>query len=163
MERGDRGAWKMSSGQSQTHDEVRSLLDELVNVKEMLREASRQLLRIERRVVAAFPGVAANSSRTGKGRSRQRSRLDERAARQVIADLKAAVAKGEQVEVKLRDYSVKPDLQLVAGILGMTNTKLPPKDELIRRISTRLRQSVSVTAGIHNVTGFAESDKENVP
>jgi hypothetical protein len=75
--------------------------------------------------------------------------LDEPAARNVIAHLKRQVAKGEQIETELKRYLVKPDLQMVARILGMTNAKLPPKDQLVRQISTRLRQSVSVTAGFH--------------
>jgi hypothetical protein len=76
-------------------------------------------------------------------------RLDEQSAEQVIAGLKERVAKGEQIEPELKGYLVKPNLQMVARSLGMTNTKLPPKNELVRRIATRIRQSVSVTRGFH--------------
>jgi hypothetical protein len=130
------------------HDEIRLLVQELADVKEVLRENSRQLLRIERRVKAAFPAIAV-SVRTARSSSGKRTHLDEPAARNVIAHLKQQVAKGEQIETELKRYLVKPDLQMVARILGMTNTKLPPKDQLVRQISTRLRQSVSVTAGFH--------------
>lgn len=130
-------------------DDVRALLEELGAIKEILREASRQLLRIERRVRAAIPGTAgASADRIRQSGSGKKLHLNEQTARQVIENLKERVSKGEQVETQLRDYSVKPDLQIFARILGMTNTKLPPKDELVRRISTRLRQSVSVTTGI---------------
>lgn len=134
-----------------TQDDVRSLLEELGAVKEIIREVSRQLLRMERRVRAAIPDTAgASADRIGRSDSGKRPHLNEQAARQVIENLKERLSKGEQVETQLRDYSVKPDLQTFARILGMTNTKLPPKDELVRRISTRLRQSVSVTTGIHD-------------
>jgi hypothetical protein len=131
-----------------SQDEIRLLVQELADVKELLRENSRQLQRIERQVKVAFPSAAA-SVRTARTSSGKRTHLDEPAAQKVIAHLKEQVVKGEQIETELKRYLVKPDLQIVARILGMTNTKLPPKDELVRRISTRLRQSVSVTAGFH--------------
>jgi|SRR5271163_1659578 len=140
----------MSNLLSEGQGDILLFLEELAGVKELLRESSRQLVRIERRVKAAFPGVNATQSRTVRPVSSGRSRLDEVSALAVIDDLKAKASKGEQIEAKLRDYSVKPELQIIARILGMTNAKLPPKDELVKRISTRLRQSVSVAAGMHN-------------
>jgi hypothetical protein len=128
--------------------EILLLVKELADVKEVLRESSRQLLRIERRVKAAFP-TAAPPDRVGRSTAKKKQRLDELLARQVIDDLKVRASKGEQIEIELRGYLVKPDLQILARMLGMTNAKLPPKDELVRRISTRLRQSVAVTAGFH--------------
>jgi hypothetical protein len=139
-------------------DEIRLLVKELAEIKGVLQESSRQLLRIERRVTAAFP-TTAPSERTGRSASEKRRYLDEQAAHHVIANLKVRASKGEQIETELRGYVVKPDLQFVARILGMTNTKLPPKDELVRLISTRLRQSASVTAGFHEGatnSGYAE-------
>ena len=136
----------MSSNPSNPNqDEIRSLLEELRTVKEILGEVSRQLLRMERRVRAAVP----SPNRIGQAGSRKRPHLNEETARQVIEKLKETVSKGGQVETQLRDYSVKPDLQTFAKLLGMTNTKLPPKDELVRRISARLRQAVLVTSRIH--------------
>jgi hypothetical protein len=49
---------------------------------------------------------------------------------------------------------------LIAKALGMTNDKLPPKDELVRRISTRIRQSASVTTGIQ---GAIRNDSPELP
>ncbi|MDE2475538.1 MAG: hypothetical protein KGO48_10865, partial [Alphaproteobacteria bacterium] len=83
--------------------------------------------------------------RSGVPKSRQ---LTEESAKNLIDGLKGRISKGEQIERELGTYPVKPDLQMVARVLGMTNAKLPPKDELIARISTRLRQSVSLTSGI---------------
>ena len=129
---------------SPNQNDIRSLLEELGAVKEILRELSRQLLRMERRVRVAIPATAGASPNRMK-----RPHLNEQTARQILEKLKERVSKGEQVEAQLREYSVKPDLQTFAKLLGMTNTKLPPKDELVRRISTRLRQAVSVTSRIH--------------
>ena len=144
-------------------NDARLLLQELADIKEVLRETSRQLLRIERRIKASFPVVAAGSSRIGRSVAEKKAQLDEHTVQQVIAGLKERVSKGEQIEAYLRNYRVKPDLQLVARVLGMTNAKLPPKDELVRRISTRLRQSVSVTTGFHEETTTFKNDSEKVP
>jgi hypothetical protein len=148
----------MSTLIDEADDEIRLLVQELANVKESMREASRQLLRIERRIAAAFPGAVTRTSR--KSSVRNKPRLDEAKAEELIRILKGKIEKGEQIERELGQYSVKPELQIVARILGLTNVKLPPKDELVRRISTRLRQSVSVSTGFHeeprpfrNVTG----------
>jgi hypothetical protein len=138
----------MSDNLPDDADDIRSMLDEIGAIKEILRDLSRQLLRIERRVKASFQSNARLSADQGAGR-KERS-LNEQSAGQVIEKLKEKVSKGEQVETQLKQYSVKPDLQIIARLLGMTNTKLPPKDELIRRISTRLRQSVSVITGIRD-------------
>jgi len=134
-------------------EEIRLLIKELADVKEVLQQNSRQLLRIERQLKALFPD-AAPAPRNGNGRSTSTSKpankrqpLDEPVARRVIDDLKIRASKGEQIEAELRGYVVKPDLQMLARILGMTNAKLPPKDELIKRISSRLRQSAAVTSG----------------
>jgi hypothetical protein len=132
-----------SSGRDDT--DILLFAEELAEVKALLREASRQLLRIERRVTAAFPGAISKRSRTKQ--SSEKRGLDEAAAQLLIDRLKDSAAKGEQIEEKLRDFAVKPELQFIARILGMTNSKLPPKDELVRRISTRIRQSASLRSG----------------
>jgi hypothetical protein len=127
---------------------LRLLLKELAEVKEVLQESSRQLLRIERQVKAALSS-AAPADQARRPAARKKQHLDESVARQLLAELKVRASKGEQIEVELKGYLVKPDLQILARMLGMTNAKLPPKDELVRRISTRLRQSAIVTAGFH--------------
>jgi len=139
---------------SPKQDDVRALLDDLAAIKEALRDISRQLLRIERRAKLAIPVTPGTAAVQTRGfATEQRPRLNEDTAQKLVDDLKDKVSRGEQVETRLKSYSVKPELQVVARILGITNTKLPPKDELIRRISTRLRQSVSVMTGIHTAAG----------
>jgi hypothetical protein len=139
-------------------EEVQLLVQELTSIKEIIREASRQLARIERRIRAAFPSVASEIRGRERARSNKGPHLNEQSAQGVIAALKASATKGEQIENLLRDYSVRPDLQMVARALGMTNAKLPPKDELVRRISTRIRQSVSVAAGFQEETAAFKKD-----
>jgi hypothetical protein len=147
---------------NQSEHEGGVLLKELSDIKEILREISRELLRIERRVKAAFPGSAA-VGRNGRSSARKKPKLDEQSARELLNTLKDRVSNGEQIETELRGYLVKPDLQMLARILGMTNAKLPPKDQLVSRISTRLRQSVSVTRGIYQAASSSKSSDEKVP
>ena len=99
--------------------------------------------RIERRVKAALP---PSRQTTKADRS---SPMDETAARRMVDRLTERAKGGEQIESELRRMTVKKELAILARNLGMTNTRLPPKDDLVRRISTRLRQRASVVSGIH--------------
>jgi hypothetical protein len=117
-----------------------ALTHELREIKDLLKDISRELSRIERRAEVVFP-------KAPKGTRSKTAPLDEEAARALVAHLTEKVGRGEDVDPTLRGYKVKPDLQAIASILGMTNAKLPPKAELVQRISTRLRQSSSVKHG----------------
>lgn len=132
------------SPSSSREDDILLILEELSDVKATLKQASQQMLRIERRVKAALPKSASVNSAARA----TRVRLNDVSAITVISSLKEMLANGQDIERKLFDYSVKPDLQSIARALGMTNTKLPSKDELVRRIAARLRQGVSVSAGL---------------
>lgn len=126
------------------------LLEELGEVKGTLRDISQKVLRIERLVRVILPEPQGGKRIREKGaRARQPAKMDEQTAQRLIGKLKESAAKGEQIEGQLRGHPIKPDLQAIARALGMTNVKLPPKDDLIKRISSRLRQSVSVSMGIH--------------
>ena len=122
-------------------EELELLALEISEAKSILREMSQQMSRIERRVRAALPS-------TGSARKGPRERLDANSIRTVIIRLTECARSGKQIENELRRMTVKDELALLARELGMTNTKLPPKDDLIRRISTRLRQRASVESGI---------------
>ena len=135
-------------------DELELMALELSELKGILRELSQQVLRIERRVKAALPAPQKQS------KSNPRQRLDESTARRTISRLRERARDGEQIESELRDMTVKNELAVMARELGMTNAKLPPKDDLVRRISTRLRQSASVVSSIHE--GVRE-DSEGLP
>lgn len=125
-----------------------SLLSEIDEVKELLRETSRQIRRIERRITASLPKSESTKSGGSKSREVGPRKIDERTTLEIIEELKKRAANGEQIEARLRSLTVKPELQSIARMLGMTNTKLPPKADLIRSISTRVRQGVSVATGI---------------
>ena len=135
----------------QDQEDLFFLLEELSEVNETLRDISHKVLRIERRVKAVLPPPQGGKRDPKKGgRAVRPAKMDEQTARQLIGQLKESAAKGEQIERQLRGHPIKPDLQAIARVLGMTNVKLPPKDELIRRISSRLRQSVAVSTGIRD-------------
>ena len=127
---------------AENQDELELLVLELSEIKGSLRELSQQVLRIERRIRAVLPAPEKPS------KSKHRQRLDGSTARYTIGRLTESAKKGEQIESELRNMTVKGELAVMARELGMTNTKLPPKDDLVRRISTRLRQSASVVGGI---------------
>lgn len=128
---------------AENQDELEPILLELSEIKGVLRELSQQVLRVERRVKSVLPATEKSP------KSKRRQHLDTTAARLTIGRLTERAKEGVQIENELRNMTVKGELAVMARELGMTNTKLPPKDDLIRRISTRLRQSASVVSGIH--------------
>lgn len=134
-------------------EELKLLTLELSEVKNILRELSQQILRVERRVRVALP-----SSQKPLG-SNGRKQLDKSAVSSTISQLTERAKKGEQIEDELRHMTVKNGLAVLARELGMTNTKLPPKDELIRRISTRIRQRAHVVYGIREAVTVREDSK----
>ncbi len=127
---------------AEDRNELEYLALELSEVKGVLRELSQQLLRIERRLRAALP-PPDKSAQPARGK-----RIDEDAARRLIDRLTERAGAGERIESELRRMTVKGELTALARSLGMTNARLPPKDDLVRRISTRLRQGASVASGI---------------
>ena len=134
-------------------EELKLLALELSKVKNILHELSQQMLRIERRV-----RVALSSYQKPPG-SNSPKQLDKRAVSGAISQLTERAKKGEQIEDELRGMTVKNGLAVLARELGMTNTKLPPKDELIRRISTRIRQRAHVVYGIREAVTVREDSK----
>ena len=134
-------------------EELKLLALELSKVKNILHELSQQMLRIERRV-----RVALSSYQKPPG-SNSLKQLDKSAVSGAISQLTERAKKGEQIEDELRHMTVKNGLAVLARELGMTNTKLPPKDELIRRLSTRIRQQASVVYGIREAVGVREDTK----
>ena len=127
---------------AEDRNELERLALELSEVKGVLRELSQQLLRIERRLRTALP-PPDKSAQPARGK-----RIDEDAARRLIDRLTERAGAGERIESELRRMTVKGELTALARNLGMTNARLPPKDDLVRRISTRLRQGASVAGGI---------------
>jgi hypothetical protein len=122
-------------------EDMESVLLELMEVRDTLKAIQQQTSRMERRLKVAM-GVGSQASKQNRPHLRQED------ARSVIQSLRGQLESGVQIERELQKYSVKPDLQYIASELGLTNAKLPPKDELVRRISTRLRQAAAISAGI---------------
>ena len=124
--------------------DIELLLLEISELRGVLRELSQQVLRIERRVRAVLP--------QSEIRGRRQTQVRQ-SATSIIRKLTERARDGVEIEKDLRRMTVKHELATLARELGMTNTKLPPKDQLIRRISARIRQKVSVTSGIRDGVG----------
>ena len=134
-------------------NELSLVARELLDVKENLRELSRQLVRIERLMQAALPPEEKSAA------PNRRQKLDDGAARRAIDSLKEKAIEGTPIEDELRRMTVKNELVVIASELGLTNTKLPPKDGLVRLIATRIRQSAIVARGFRS----AYEEKEARP
>ena len=127
-------------------EQLEMLALELSEVKDTLQEMSRQLRRIERRANVVLPPPE-------KEKKRGRSRIDEKAVRETIDRLTESARKGERIEAALRRMTVKNELAVIASKLGMTNARLPPKDELVRSLAARIRQSAMVRDGFAKAVG----------
>lgn len=128
-------------------DELKLLAQEISEIKIILREVSQQISRIDRRVRAALPPPRQPAIKNTP------KRLEEKKAPVIISRLTKCARDGEQIEDELRRMNVKDELSVLARELGMTNTKLPPKNDLVRRISTRIRQRASIKIGIPGEVG----------
>lgn len=128
---------------NEQQDELELLAQEISEVKCILREVSQQISRIDRRVRAALP-----SSESLVGKTPPKC-LETKETHTIVTELTKRAGAGEQIEHALTRMNVKGELSVLARELGMTNKKLPPKHDLVRRISTRIRQRASVQAGIH--------------
>lgn len=124
-------------------EELELLAIELSEVRDILRELSQQVLRIERRVQASLPRSAKKQAKVSG-----RKKVNETDVWHIIDELTESAKKGEQIEKELRRMTVKGGVAVLAKTLGLMNSKQPPKDELIRRVSTRLRQRAAVQNGI---------------
>lgn len=124
-------------------NDLESLALEISEIKNILRELSQQILRIDRRVRVVLP-----SPEKFVDKKSARPRLEAKSACAIVSRLTKHARDGEQIEDELRRMNVKDELSILARELGMTNTKLPPKHDLVRRIATRIRQRASVEIGI---------------
>ncbi len=127
---------------SKDREEVELLALEISELRGVLREISQQVLRIERRIRSILPHSEVGA------RPRLGTHRERHFDKNIINHLTERAKEGAQIENELRRMTVKHELAKVARELGMTNTKLPPKDDLIRRIATRIRQRASVADGI---------------
>jgi len=118
--------------------ELASLAKEISDLKHILRDVSEQISRIDRRLTAVLPSPAKPTKKN------VRKPPETNDADSIVNRLTERAIEGEQIENELRRMKVKGELSVLAKTLGMTNTKLPPKHDLVRRISTRIRQRASL-------------------
>jgi len=146
--------------------DVKRLAAEVAELKGVLRDISQQLRRIERRIDAVLPA----GERSGKFRktngaphAKKHVAISEAAACQLVKELTETLRHNQGIESRLRDMTVKNELTAIARFLGMTNTKLPPKTELIGTIVTRLRQSIMLTENIDAIAADNIAEKPTRP
>jgi len=139
---------------------VQRLAGEVADLKGVLQDISQQVRRIERRIDLVLPEAVKAKRKPGAQASQEKPQtLSETQARRTIDRLTDELRNGKSIQAELRDMTMKHGLTPIARVLGMTNTALPPKTELVGRIITRLRQSVMLTENIRKYPRVAEDEK----
>ncbi|WP_424948095.1 hypothetical protein [Candidatus Spongiihabitans sp.] len=143
---------------------IERLANEVTDLKNVLVGLSQQVRRIERRIDLILPEKrSAKLSDASAGRERRAEKtptMSETQARQTIDRLTQCLIDKKPIDAELRAMTMKHGLTPIAREFGMTNTKLPPKTELIMNIITRLRQSVMLTENIRKMSRVAEEEKQ---
>lgn len=144
-----------------TPEALGKLANEVAELRGVLEDLTQQARRIERRIDFVLPeGQRAKARKTSAGNSTKKgSTMDETQAHQTIDRLTQCLIDKESIHAELRNMTVKHGLTPIARVLGMTNTALPPKTELVLNIITRLRQSVMLTENIRKMGRVAEEEK----
>ena len=145
---------------------IEKLAAEVADLKGVMQDVSQQIRRIERRVDLVLPEgkrtKRVQKSANGKSGRSQESSMSEVDARKTLDRFKQHLCDGKSpatVQSELRNLTMKHGLIPIARVLGMTNTALPPKSELILNIITRLRQSVMLTENIRKMPMVAEKEE----
>lgn len=120
---------------------VEELAQELVDTRNMLDEVSARFRKVERRVKSALP-PSSKAALEEKPKIRTSGE-----ARRLIDRLTQDAMFHKPIKHELRNLPVKDGLALIARELGLTNTALPPKAELIIRIATRINQKAIFRGG----------------
>lgn len=139
---------------------IEILAGEVTALKDILVDVTQQVRRIERRIDLALPEDSKAKSRKSpsdkNARATNPQTLSEAKVEQLISRLKEQIIAGQDIHSELRGMTVKYELTPIARYFGMTNTALPPKDELVPNIVTRIRQSVMVGENVRNMSRVAE-------
>ena len=145
---------------------IQKLASEVAGLKGVVQDVSQQIRRIERRIDLVLPEKPREKGRktpvNGGRRPAKAPTMSEIEARQTIKRLTDKLHERgtmESVQAELRSMTVKHGLTPIARELGMTNTALPPKTELVLNIITRLRQSVMLTENIRKMPRVAEEEE----
>ena len=135
-------------------DETSQLVDEITELKEILREVSKKLTRIETKVRrGAIPATPKISESTVSQLDETTDKPANLSAEQVIQiyeqlRLKAKNGKEEEVRKKLLSMTAT-DLSLICLELGMPPTaKNPSRKKMIEVIIGRIKQSLMLSRHI---------------
>lgn len=138
------------------------LASEISDLKNVLVGLTHQARRIERRIDAVLPEKTKlrKNARAENNAAATANKFDEDKIKLVVDKLKEKIIAHQDIQAELRAMNVKYDLRPIARYFGMTNGPLPPKDELILNIITRLRQSVMIGENMRNMSRVAEDGRD---
>ena len=143
-------------------DSVTRLAKEVTDLKGVLQDISQQIRRIERRIDYVLPHEKRSQTRKASNGVKKTPTMSETNTRETIERMKQHLYDEKpvaEIQSELRKMNVKRELTPIAREFGMTNAALPPKDELIMRIITRIQQSVMLTENIRKMPRVAEEEK----
>jgi hypothetical protein len=136
-------------------EEIDRLVSELGGVKDLVREVSAQLGRIETRMKRAFPSAfAATAFKQARGASvRQEPGMSAEEALRVYEELVDRARAGARPEVQARlSGMAAPDLDLIRRELGIPlGSKKPSRKALVSLVLSRINESVMI--GQHSNRG----------
>lgn len=136
-------------------ERVERLASEVAELKGVLQDVSQQVRRIERNIrLMLYEQRGKKTCNSPVSRPNLHSKaqtLSESKARETIKRMTKELEVGKSIQAELRNMTMKHELTPIARVLGMTNTALPPKTELVLRIITRLRQTVMLTENIRKM------------
>lgn len=135
-------------------DENSQLVDEISELKEILREVSRKLTRIETKVkrggISATPKVSESTVSQPDETTDKPTNLSAEQVIQIYEQLRLKAKNGKEEEVRKKLLSMTAtDLSLICLELGMPPTaKNPSRKKMIEVILGRIKQSLMLSRHI---------------
>lgn len=139
--------------------QLQALAAEAADLRHILVGLTQQVRRMERHIKASLPDAASGGDVADAPRL---DKASESEVDKVVRHLKASMVEGENIAPALRAMTVKHGLAPIARYYGMTNTALPPKDELVLNIITRMRQSVIISEGFRKLAEDTAKDRAHM-
>lgn len=134
-------------------DDVTQLTDEIIELKEILREVSRKLTRMETKIKRGFSSNSRKASSTESqvaSESKKAANLSSEQVLQLYEDLRLQVKSGheEEVEQKLSEMNAT-DLNLLCWELGVSlSGRSPSRRKMLDIIMGRIKQSLMLSRHI---------------
>jgi|GEM_PF-975096 CRISPR/Cas system CSM-associated protein Csm2 small subunit len=135
-------------------DETSQLVDEISELKEILREVSKKLTRIETKVrrgaIPATPKVSESTVSQPDETTDKPTNLSAEQVIQIYEQLRLKAKNGKEEEVRKKLLSMTAtDLSLICLELGMPPTaKNPSRKKMIEVIIGRIKQSLMLSRHI---------------